>query len=91
MVDIVIAHKGAYLIELLRGRLPIGTPAECAKKLRKLQEAGIRKSFLWPIEDEVDQLRRFQSAIGVSVAARLAGLCAPRCISAGVFPERSNE
>src|SRR5205823_13238637 len=49
--------------ELLRERLPIGTPAECAEKLLKLQAAGVRKIFLWPIEDEVDQLRRFHEQV----------------------------
>ena len=50
-------------VELLRERLPIGTPAECAEKLRKLQAAGVRKIFLWPVEDEVDQLRRFHEQV----------------------------
>jgi alkanesulfonate monooxygenase SsuD/methylene tetrahydromethanopterin reductase-like flavin-dependent oxidoreductase (luciferase family) len=50
-------------VELLRERLPIGTPAECAEKLRKLQKAGVRKIFLWPVEDEVDQLRRFHEQV----------------------------
>ena len=50
-------------VELLRERLPIGTPAECAEKLLKLQEAGVRKIFLWPIADEVDQLRRFHEQV----------------------------
>ncbi len=49
--------------ELLRERLPIGTPAECAEKLVKLQAAGVRKVFLWPVEDEVDQLARFHEQV----------------------------
>src|SRR5437667_1022015 len=49
--------------ELLRERLPIGTPAECAEKPLKLQAAGVRKIFLWPIEDEVGQLRRFHEQV----------------------------
>ncbi len=50
-------------VELLRERLPIGTPAECAEKLRELHTAGVRKVFLWPIEDEVEQLRRFHERV----------------------------
>ncbi len=50
-------------VELLRERLPIGTPAECAEKLVKLQAAGVRKVFLWPVEDEVGQLRRFHKQV----------------------------
>ena len=49
--------------ELLRERLPIGPPAQCAEKLRKLQVAGVRKMFLWPLEDEVNQLRRFHEQV----------------------------
>jgi probable F420-dependent oxidoreductase len=49
--------------ELLRERLPIGTPAECVEKLVKLQAAGVRKVFLWPVEDEVDQLARFHEQV----------------------------
>ena len=50
-------------VEQLRERLPIGTPAECAEKLVKLQAAGVRKVFLWPVEDEVGQLRRFHKQV----------------------------
>jgi alkanesulfonate monooxygenase SsuD/methylene tetrahydromethanopterin reductase-like flavin-dependent oxidoreductase (luciferase family) len=50
-------------VELLRERLPIGPAAECAEKLRKLQEAGARKIFLWPVEDELGQLRRFHEQV----------------------------
>ena len=50
-------------VELLRERQPIGTPAECAEKLQKLQAAGVQRIFLWPIVDEVDQLRRFHEQV----------------------------
>jgi len=50
-------------VELLRERLLIGTPAECTEKLVKLQAAGVRKVFLWPVEDEVGQLRRFHEQV----------------------------
>jgi probable F420-dependent oxidoreductase len=50
-------------VELLRERLPIGTPAECAEKLRKLQAAGVQRVFLWPVEDEASQLARFHEQV----------------------------
>jgi probable F420-dependent oxidoreductase len=50
-------------VEQLRERLPIGTPAECAEKLVKLQAAGVRKVFLWPVEDEAAQLARFHEQV----------------------------
>lgn len=50
-------------VELLRERLPIGTSAECVEKLLRLRAAGVRKIFLWPIEDEIDQLRKFREQV----------------------------
>ena len=50
-------------VELLRERLLIGTPAECAEKLMRLQAAGVRKVFLWPVEDETRQLARFREQV----------------------------
>jgi alkanesulfonate monooxygenase SsuD/methylene tetrahydromethanopterin reductase-like flavin-dependent oxidoreductase (luciferase family) len=50
-------------VESLRERLPIGTPAECAEKLLKLQAAGAQRVFLWPIADEVSQLARFHEQV----------------------------
>ena len=50
-------------VEQLRERLPIGTPAECAEKLHKLQAAGVQRVFLWPLADEVSQLARFHEQV----------------------------
>ena len=50
-------------VELLRERLLIGTPAECAEKLARLQAAGVQKVFLWPVEDETSQLARFHEQV----------------------------
>src|SRR5947208_4555150 len=50
-------------VELLRDRLPIGTPAECAEKLTRLQAAGVQRVFLWPVEDETSQLVRFHEQV----------------------------
>jgi alkanesulfonate monooxygenase SsuD/methylene tetrahydromethanopterin reductase-like flavin-dependent oxidoreductase (luciferase family) len=49
--------------DLLRERLPIGSAAECIEKLTKLHEAGVQKVFLWPVEDEVNQLVRFHEQV----------------------------
>jgi probable F420-dependent oxidoreductase len=50
-------------VEQLLERLPIGTAAECAEKLHKLQAAGVQRVFLWPIADEVSQLARFHEQV----------------------------
>ena len=62
LVEVVSPALGRP-VELLRERLPIGPPAECADKLRKLQEAGVETAFLWPVEDEVSQLVRFHEQV----------------------------
>jgi probable F420-dependent oxidoreductase len=62
LVEVVSPTLGRP-VELLRERLPIGTPAQCAEKLVKLKAAGVRKVFLWPVEDEVGQLARFHEQV----------------------------
>ncbi len=62
LVEVVSPTLGRP-VELLRERLPIGTPAECAEKLRKLQAAGVQRVFLWPVEDEANQLARFHEQV----------------------------
>jgi alkanesulfonate monooxygenase SsuD/methylene tetrahydromethanopterin reductase-like flavin-dependent oxidoreductase (luciferase family) len=55
LVEVVSPTLGRS-IELLRERLPIGTPAQCAEKQTRLQAAGVQSVFLWPVEDETNQL-----------------------------------
>ena len=59
----IIAPRVEETLELLRERLLIGTPAECASKLLKLQAVGVQQIFLWPVEDEVSQLARFHEQV----------------------------
>lgn len=62
LVEVVSPTLGRP-VELLRDRLLIGTPAECAEKLAELQAAGVQKVFLWPVEDETLQLARFHEQV----------------------------
>jgi len=62
LVEVVSPTLGRS-VELLRERLLIGTPAECAEKLTRLQAAGVQKVFLWPVEDETSQLVRFHEQV----------------------------
>src|SRR5947209_2983321 len=62
LVEVVSPTLGRP-VELLRERLLIGTPAECAEKLVKLKAAGVRKVFLWPVQDEAAQLARFHEQV----------------------------
>jgi len=62
LVEVVSPALG-HPVELLRERLLIGTPAECAEKLARLQAAGVQRVFLWPIEDETSQLVSFHEQV----------------------------
>ena len=62
LVEVVSPTLGRP-VELLRERLLIGTPAECAEKLARLQAAGVQKVFPWPVEDETSQLARFHEQV----------------------------
>jgi len=45
--------------EMLRERLPIGPPELFAEKLDAFAAAGVEEVIIWPVADEVAQLRRF--------------------------------
>ena len=62
LVEVVSPTLGRP-VELLRERLLIGAPAQCAEKLLKLKAAGVQKVILWPVEDEVSQLARFHEQV----------------------------
>jgi len=47
----------------LRSKLPIGSPEECADRLRRYRRAGAQRVFLWPLADEVQQLRLFRERV----------------------------
>jgi len=50
-------------VEQLRERLLVGTPEACAEKLAAYRAAGVQRVFVWPVEDEVDQLAVFQKKV----------------------------
>ena len=47
----------------LRDRSLVGTTSDCLHKLRMLQTAGAQEVFVWPVRDEVKQLRRFADEV----------------------------
>jgi alkanesulfonate monooxygenase SsuD/methylene tetrahydromethanopterin reductase-like flavin-dependent oxidoreductase (luciferase family) len=57
----------------LRDRSLIGAADHCIEKLRRLEAAGAEQVFVWPVADEVAQLRRFaeQVAPHFATASRL--------------------
>ena len=50
-------------IEQLRERLLFGAPEECAKKLAAYKAAGVQRVFIWPTQDELEQLKIFQEKV----------------------------
>ena len=49
--------------EVLRERLPIGSPGRFAEKVRAFAAAGVQEVFIWPVADEVEQLHRFAAQV----------------------------
>jgi alkanesulfonate monooxygenase SsuD/methylene tetrahydromethanopterin reductase-like flavin-dependent oxidoreductase (luciferase family) len=49
--------------EMLRERLPIGPPELFAEKLTAFAKAGVRRVYIWPVADEVQQLHRFWNEV----------------------------
>ena len=47
----------------LRGRVLIGSFEECAEILRAYKEAGLQRVLIWPIADEMQQLRLFTEEV----------------------------
>ena len=50
-------------VDLLRERLLVGPAAECIEKLLRLKEAGVQKVFLWPVDDELMQLKQLYEQV----------------------------
>ena len=49
--------------EQLRERLLVGSVVECAEKVARYKAAGVQRLFIWPIKDEIEQLRFFQQRL----------------------------
>ncbi|HXV81819.1 MAG TPA: LLM class flavin-dependent oxidoreductase [Candidatus Binatia bacterium] len=47
----------------LRERLLVGSPEVCAEKLASYKTVGVQRVFLWPIRDEIEQLRIFKEKV----------------------------
>jgi alkanesulfonate monooxygenase SsuD/methylene tetrahydromethanopterin reductase-like flavin-dependent oxidoreductase (luciferase family) len=50
-------------IDQLRERLLVGSPEVCAEKLATYKAAGVQRVFIWPIKDEIEQLRIFKHKV----------------------------
>jgi alkanesulfonate monooxygenase SsuD/methylene tetrahydromethanopterin reductase-like flavin-dependent oxidoreductase (luciferase family) len=50
-------------VDQLRERLLVGSPEVCAAKLAAYKAAGVQRVFVWPIKDEIEQLRIFKQKV----------------------------
>jgi probable F420-dependent oxidoreductase len=60
-------------VDELRKRLLIGPAGECAEKLAAYRSAGAHRIMLWPIQDELNQLEKFQEQVIPVAQASSAG------------------
>jgi alkanesulfonate monooxygenase SsuD/methylene tetrahydromethanopterin reductase-like flavin-dependent oxidoreductase (luciferase family) len=50
-------------VDQLRERLLVGSPEICAEKLEAYKAAGVQRVFIWPIKDEIEQLKIFKQKV----------------------------
>jgi alkanesulfonate monooxygenase SsuD/methylene tetrahydromethanopterin reductase-like flavin-dependent oxidoreductase (luciferase family) len=50
-------------VEQLGERLLVGSPEVCAEKLAAYKAAGVQRIFIWPIKDEIEQLKIFKQKV----------------------------
>lgn len=63
MLNEVLAPALNRPVEELRQRLPIGPARECAEKITAYGDAGAMRVYLWPIADELEQVRVFMEQV----------------------------
>ena len=63
MLNEVLAPALNRPIAELRQRLPIGSAQECAEKLAAYHNAGVQRVYLWPIADELEQIKIFMGQV----------------------------
>jgi probable F420-dependent oxidoreductase len=55
----------------LRERLPIGSARDCAKKLAAYQKVGVKRIYLWPLADELEQITIFMREVVPLIEAEI--------------------
>jgi alkanesulfonate monooxygenase SsuD/methylene tetrahydromethanopterin reductase-like flavin-dependent oxidoreductase (luciferase family) len=63
VLESVLAPAVHRPVEELRERLPFGSAAAVADKLDAFRDAGVQRVFLWPVADELEQLKRFAGEV----------------------------
>ena len=63
VLESVLAPAVHRPVEELRERLPFGSADAVADKLDAFSAAGVQRVFLWPVADELEQLKRFAGEV----------------------------
>lgn len=63
MLSEVLAPALNRPIAELRERLPIGSAQDCAEKLAAYQKVGVQRVYLWPLADELEQIKIFMKQV----------------------------
>ena len=63
MLNEVLAPAINRPVSELRERLPIGSARACAEKLAAYQKVGVQRVYLWPLANEVEQIKIFASRV----------------------------
>lgn len=63
VLESVLAPAVHRSVDELRERLPFGSDDLVADKLKAFRDAGVKRIFLWPVADELEQLRRLAAEV----------------------------
>ncbi|MCH7588693.1 MAG: LLM class flavin-dependent oxidoreductase [Chloroflexi bacterium] len=71
MLNEVLAPALSRSAAELRQWLPIGPARECAEKLAAYHNAGAMRVYLWPIADELEQIKIFMGQVAPLIDAKI--------------------
>lgn len=71
MLNAVLAPALNRPASELKKQLPIGSAQECAEKLIAYHNAGVMRVYLWPIADELKQIKIFMSLVAPLIAGEI--------------------
>jgi alkanesulfonate monooxygenase SsuD/methylene tetrahydromethanopterin reductase-like flavin-dependent oxidoreductase (luciferase family) len=63
MLNQVLAPALNRPVAELRERLPVGSARVCAEKLAAYQQVGVQRIYLWPLADELEQIKIFMEQV----------------------------
>ena len=63
MLNEVLAPAINRPVAEMRERLPIGSAQDCAKKLAAYRYLGVQRVYLWPLADELEQIKIFMRQV----------------------------